>query len=175
MRTFWLALCLLAASGCCVLTPMAPPATVSGRIEVSRESLAVTGREFHVWVKFAAPVDAPWLIQEIRSDAGYTVVEAFRLHGGVMCGPADHHWGSTRERRDMLLYTGEIEGYDASHSFAMLESNLDGSLRTTTGPEFNREFRARHGIAGRVKRADANAVTWALVFDGVSVTLQGVN
>lgn len=173
MRTCVLLLLAALVHGCCVLTPMAAPFTVSGRSEIYRESLAVKSRRFELVVSFASPSEAPWLIQEIRSSAGYTVVEAFRMNRGQSCG-LDTHWSETPETREMLVYPGDIADYDAGRSFAMLEENLTG-LRTTTGPRFNEEFRKKHGIAGRVTRAELEyASRWTLVFDGVSVTLTGV-
>lgn len=174
MRTCLLLLMAAVLHGCCVLTPVAAPFTVSGRTEVYRESLAVKSRRFDLVVSFESPSEAPWLIQEIRSTSGYTVVEAFRVNRGELCG-RDTHWSETPEVREMLLYPGEIAGYDASHSFAMLETNLDGSARTNTGPAFNAEFRKKHAIAGRVVRAEMEyASRWKLSFDGVSVSLEGV-
>lgn len=168
MRTALLALLSLLVG--CASLPRPLPAPAGGGACVQLIESRVDGSGFSVRLQFSS--SAPVLVQELDL-GGWFCVECFRLECGRYT--VDHHFSAWPQRRVMAVYPGEVEGADfTTAGFAMLEENAAGR-KTIVAADFNVDYRRRHKIQGRVKRADlARATWWTLSFDGVNVTLAGV-
>lgn len=125
-------------------------------------------RTYFVHVELLEWTDKTLLIQEIELDNGMTVVECFTTNSGV--STIDSHWTTIpwpRSWRRMKIYPGIVDGADFnSNGFAMLESNLDGSVKTTVGSNFNETYRKNHEVRGRVVNADLDkTVEWYIEYN----------
>lgn len=114
--------------------------------------------------------DYTGLIQEVRFDNGYVLVEWFHVAPGY--GTRDHHVGPDNGSRTMMVYPADVEGIDGpvvdgAVIWAHLPENLDGSVKTNVGPNFNADYQRQYKTQGKVTRANREgAVFWRVDHEG---------
>lgn len=164
-------LLLLLLSGCCVprmeLDELPDNQPVS--IELLDQEAPSSDGIFRVRVRFYERTEYQGLLQELDLGHGQTLVEYFRMVDGrmEMCHK-DVHFSErgSFEIRKMRIYPADVAGVDYSNSFAMLPQNMDGSVRTNTGPNFNASYLKNHQVRGRVVRCDpARSAYWKIEYD----------
>lgn len=168
---------LLVLSGCCAprleLDELPDNQPVS--IELLDQETPSSDGIFRVRVRFYERTEYQGLLQELDLGNGLYLVEYFRMDDGrmEMCHK-DVHFSEkgTKELRKMKLYPANVEGVDYRGSFAMLPENMDGSVRTTTGANFNKDYRKNHAVKGRVVSAALDlAVHWSIKYDHGELTV----
>lgn len=165
-----LLLALVVLSGCALFpTPHVQKATKYTNVTLKDAWCADKNYELYVYLWESTKYN--YIIQEILLDNGETVVECFKLIGGRMVpGQSDHHsWDDAwpREKRQMFIYPGTVVGADETFfGFAMVPENMDGSVKTTTGPEFNKNYRKNHSVQGVITECDKSlGVTWKYEYE----------
>lgn len=162
---------LLVLSGCCAprleLDELPDNQPVS--IELLDQETPSSDGIFRVRVRFYERTEYQGLLQELDLGNGLYLVEYFRMDDGrmEMCHK-DVHFSEkgTKELRKMKLYPADVAGVDYRRNFAMLPQNMDGSVRTTTGPNFNAGYLKNHQVRGRVVRCDqTRSAHWKIEYD----------
>lgn len=150
---------LLMLSGCCVprmeLDELPDNQPVS--IELLDQEAPSSDGIFRVRVRFYERTEYLGLLQELDLGNGQTLVEYFRTDDGRMgvCHKDVHFTKQGDfEVRLMKIYPADVAGVDYRSGFAMLPQNMDGSVRTNTGPNFNADYLKDHQVRGRVVRCD---------------------
>lgn len=132
----------------CVATRPAPADEIGFRI---------TG----IMVDFTRHGDGDWnaIVQEVVCADGKVLVECFRLSQGDSIQDR-HTWSDASEARTMTVYLAKVEGVDWRGRFAHLPQNMDGSLVTNIGLNFNAEYQRTHKTQGRIVARSEESFTW---------------
>lgn len=174
MRLLVLAL-LLCITGCSTFKRYEPiQKTGDVGIQIVRVEFSDTLQDdlkFRVTVALYNLSKSDHLIQEIQLQDN-TVVECFRNPWFQTHSLDMHSMKSTPHSRRMFIYPGEVEGADYWNNFAMLPSNMNGSVTTTTGPNFNKDYRANYKVQGRVTEAKTErGVYWGITYENDTLTI----
>ena len=162
---------LFLLSGCCFprmeLDELPDNQPVS--VELLDQEAPSSDGVFRVRVRFYERTEYQGLMQELDLGNGQTLVEYFRMPDGRMdvCHK-DVHFSEQGEFevRRMTIYPADVAGVDYSSNFAMLPQNMNGTVRTTTGPNFNADYLKNHQVRGRVVRCDQNrSAHWKIEYD----------
>lgn len=116
------------------------------------------------------------IVQEIDLGNGVHLVESFRMEDGHRTTDRAS-WSSIKEFRTMKVYCANVTGADEWGGFAHLPENMDGSVVTNIGPNFNRVYQRNHETKGRITKKSSNYFIWTLSSDGLnlSVRTEGIN
>lgn len=105
------------------------------------------------------------IIQILYFESGHTLIEAFDAEKGwPKVGQYDVHWSERYQVRKIVTYPGNVEGANWSpKGFCMLPENEQG-VKTNVGKQFNKKYREKYKLAGRVTEADQTlGVRWKIV------------
>lgn len=177
MRLLLIVVIALLAAGCCAprLDWADIPEDQPVSIEFLDQQVPSGDWIYRVRVRFYERTEYEGLIQEIHFSDGNTLVEYFRMDDGRMevCHKDVHtRIGMDYEVREMIVYPANVEGVDYRGTFAMLPENMDGSVRTTTGTNFNKDYRKNHAVKGRVVSAALDlAVHWSIEYNHGELTV----
>lgn len=170
MRLLLIVVIALLAAGCCAprLDWADIPEDQPVSIEFLDQQVPSGDWIYRVRVRFYERTEYEGLIQEIHFSDGNTLVEYFRMDDGRMevCHKDVHtRIGVDYEVREMTVYPANVVDVDYDGTFAMLPENIDGTVRTTTGANFNKDYRKKHAVKGRVVACDrSRAAYWKLTY-----------
>lgn len=156
---------ILLLAGCVSSTKTVPDSGGEIGIRISAVELVFENRS-----------DYTHIVQELDLGDGIYLVECFRIAKGELITDRAS-WSSIREFRTMKVYCADVVGADEWGGFAHLPENMDGSVVTNIGPNFNRVYQRYHETRGRIIKKSSNYFIWTLSSDGLnlSVRTEGIN